>query len=262
MGCVFRPKDRATWWIRYHRDGKPHYESSGSKRKKDAIEMLRKREGKIADGLPITPKIGKVTFDEAAKDMLADFRTNKKRSLAVVERRVEKHLTPFFGGRKLAEITTLDVRAYITHRQAQGIVNRRTGQRVKDVSNAEINRELTTLKRMLQLWPIRPAKLHAQAAHSRCSRRQHAGRVLRAEQFASVLAHLPAEIQPIVAFAYITGWRIASEVLPLEWRQVDFDGRRNPARCRHDEERRGARVPDDRRPAARCWRRSRPSTSS
>lgn len=26
-----------------------------------------------------------------------------------------------------------------------------------------------------------------------------------------------------ISFAYITGWRIASEVLPLEWRQVDFD---------------------------------------
>jgi integrase len=27
----------------------------------------------------------------------------------------------------------------------------------------------------------------------------------------------------VVAFAYITGWRIDSEVLPLEWRHVDFD---------------------------------------
>jgi hypothetical protein len=25
-----------------------------------------------------------------------------------------------------------------------------------------------------------------------------------------------------VTFAFITGWRIRSEVLPLEWRQVDF----------------------------------------
>jgi integrase len=41
-------------------------------------------------------------------------------------------------------------------------------------------------------------------------------------QLASVLAHLPAEIQPVIRFAAITGWRIASEVLPLEWRQVDF----------------------------------------
>jgi len=33
---------------------------------------------------------------------------------------------------------------------------------------------------------------------------------------------LPASLRPIVEFAYITGWRIVSEVLPLEWRQVDF----------------------------------------
>jgi len=44
------------------------------------------------------------------------------------------------------------------------------------------------------------------------------------EQFASILAHLPAALQPVIEFAYITGWRIDSEVLPLEWRQVDFGG--------------------------------------
>jgi integrase len=35
--------------------------------------------------------------------------------------------------------------------------------------------------------------------------------------------HLVAEpLRPAATFAYITGWRIDSEVLPLEWRQVDF----------------------------------------
>lgn len=29
-------------------------------------------------------------------------------------------------------------------------------------------------------------------------------------------------VRPAATFAYITGWRIDSEVLPLEWRQVDF----------------------------------------
>ena len=42
------------------------------------------------------------------------------------------------------------------------------------------------------------------------------------EQLDAVLAHLPEEIQPVIEFAAITGWRIASEVLPLEWRQVDM----------------------------------------
>jgi integrase len=37
-----------------------------------------------------------------------------------------------------------------------------------------------------------------------------------------VQAHLPSALQPVIEFAYITGWRIASEVLPLEWRQVDL----------------------------------------
>ena len=38
-----------------------------------------------------------------------------------------------------------------------------------------------------------------------------------------MVKHLPMEIQPVIRFAAITGWRIASEVLPLEWRQVDLD---------------------------------------
>ena len=35
-------------------------------------------------------------------------------------------------------------------------------------------------------------------------------------------AALPAALQPVVTFAYLTGWRIPSEVLTLEGRQVDF----------------------------------------
>src|SRR5687767_9131301 len=42
------------------------------------------------------------------------------------------------------------------------------------------------------------------------------------EQYESVLTHLPDEIRPVITFAYLSGWRIASEVLTLEWRSVDF----------------------------------------
>jgi integrase len=43
------------------------------------------------------------------------------------------------------------------------------------------------------------------------------------EQIDSVIAHLPEALRPMVTFAYITGWRIPSEVLTLQWRQVDLD---------------------------------------
>ena len=69
------------------------------------------------------------------------------------------------------------------------------------------------------------------------------------EQYEAVRGAPARRVQPVVTFAYITGWRVESEVLPLQWRQVDFDGRHGAARRGHDEERRRPRVPDDGRAA-------------
>lgn len=224
MGCVFRPKDRNVWWVKYRRAGKTYYESSKSTRKGDATDLLRLREGDIAHGKPVTPKIGKLTFEEAAADLLNDYRVNGKRSLVVVERRVKKHLTPYFEGCKMANVTTSDVRAYIAHRQEQGILSakgRRKGERIGDVSNAEINRELALLKRMFSLAVQDGKLLHRPHVPMLDEDNVRTG-FFESYQLDAVLAHLPAEIQPVIRFAAITGWRIASEVLKLEWRNVDF----------------------------------------
>jgi integrase len=146
---------RSARWVKYRRAGKTYYESSDSTRKGDAIDLLRRRDGKIAEGAPITPKIGRLTFNEAAGDLLNDYRVNGKRSLVVVERRVNKHLAPYFEGHKMANITTVDVCAYIAHRQQQGVVHHKTGQRIGDVSNAEINRERRCLDGCSR-WQYRP----------------------------------------------------------------------------------------------------------
>jgi len=42
------------------------------------------------------------------------------------------------------------------------------------------------------------------------------------EQYLAVLPYLPEPMRPVVTFACVTGWRINSEVLPLQWRQVDL----------------------------------------
>ncbi|MCI0423021.1 MAG: site-specific integrase [Acidobacteria bacterium] len=44
------------------------------------------------------------------------------------------------------------------------------------------------------------------------------------EHFTAIHRHLPAHVKPVATVAYITGWRTLSELLPLEWRQVDFNG--------------------------------------
>lgn len=43
-------------------------------------------------------------------------------------------------------------------------------------------------------------------------------------QVDAVCDHLSPVLAAVVRLAFITGWRVNSEVLPLEWRQVDFAG--------------------------------------
>ena len=225
------------WWIRYYKNGKRHEESSGSTKEGEAKSLLRLREGDIERGVAITPKVGRIRFDEAVADVLNDYRTNRKRSLDDVERRIEKHLKPFFGNRRMASVTTADIREYIASRQKETTVARKaysftardgTARHVPEqrrtttgVSNGEINRELTALKRMFNL-AIQAGKL-LQKPHIPLLREDNV-RVgfFERDQFLAVLARLPDQVQPAATFAYITGWRIDSEVLSLEWRQVDF----------------------------------------
>jgi integrase len=211
------------WWIRYYRDGRRYEESSRSTKEGDARRLLRLREGDIERGLPVTPKIGRLRFDEAAKDLINDYSTNGKRTLDDVQRRLDLHLTPYFGGRRMASITTWDVRAYIAKRQSQvRVVGKGDDQREKLVSAGEINRELTALKRMLNL-ARQAGKLLVVPYVPMLKEHNIRTGFFEREQFESVRSHLPEYAGPIVTFAYITGWRIPSEVLPLQWRQVDFD---------------------------------------
>src|SRR5437016_10339905 len=81
----------------------------------------------------------KVTFRSAVHDVLDDYRLNRRRSRTDVERHVRLHLLPFFGRRRMAAITTADVRRYVARRQDEG------------AKNATINRELAVVKRAFSL---------------------------------------------------------------------------------------------------------------
>jgi integrase len=215
------------WWIAYRGpDGKRKAESSESERKGDAERLLQSRVGAREHNLPVIPRAEKLTFNDAAQAVLDDYKINGKRSEDNVKRRLTKHLTPFFGGRRMASITGADVTAFVAHRQQQGIVafkGKRKGERTGDVSNSEINRELGLLDRIFSL-AIKQNRLPASSKPHIPKLREPAARsgFFEKDQVAAVVAHLPAEIQPVVEFAYITGWRLQSEIAPLEWRQVDF----------------------------------------
>ena len=208
-GHAIERRDQGPWWVKYQLNGRPQCVTTGSDKKEDAKRLLKLREGDVEQGVPMTAQVNRITFEDAAADLLNDYTTNKRRSLRVVDLRIKKHLAPFFGRRRLLTISTVDVRAFTAKRQAAG------------ASNAEINRELIILKRMCTL-AMQAGKLMVRPYIPLLKEHNVRTGFFEREQFESVQRHLPAHLRGIVAFAFITGWRTPSEILPLEWRQVDM----------------------------------------
>ncbi len=102
------------------------------------------------NNLPVVPNAERLTCKDALGAVVEDFRINGKKSIGVVERRITKHLLPYLRARRMAGVTTAQIRSYIAHRVEQGVRNRK-GDRVKGVSNAQVNRELQILKRAFNL---------------------------------------------------------------------------------------------------------------
>lgn len=246
MGSLYKRKQKLadgtyrelpTIWIKYYQNGRAVRESTGTTKETVARRMLRTREGDVEHGIPITPKMGRVTFEDASKDLLNDYTVNGKKTHDHAKRRIDLHIEPFFRGRRLANITTSDIRAFVAARQAERIVERAartvklpdgTKQEELEVSrptsNAEINRELALLKRMFTL-AVKAGLLHGKPHIPMLQENNVRRGFFERQQFEDVRAALPAPLRPVVTFAYLTGWRVVSEILPLEWRQVDWIGR-------------------------------------
>ncbi len=206
MGMVYRQKGRRNWLIKYYRDGRPIAESSGTDVKDDAKTILRQREGAIADGRPIPGKaVRLLRFDDAVKDVENDYTANGRRSIGNLQTRIRKHLMPVFGGRRLNTIDDADVRDYISRRLAE------------EARPASINRELAILKRAFRL-----AKVNRPEIPKLEERNVRTGFFER-EQFEAVRQQLPEPWRPLMTFAFYTGWRIRSEILPLTWAHVDIN---------------------------------------
>lgn len=138
----------------------------------------------------------------------------------------------------MASITTADIRTYIAERQSATEVTKKaytiarkdgTTTTVPEqrwstggTSNAEINRELTIVKRMFTLAMQGGKLLHRPHIPMLEERNTRKG-FFDLEMLNSVLEHLPDALRPVIEFAYITGWRIPSKVLTPEWRRVDFE---------------------------------------
>jgi len=211
MGMLYR-RGRI-WWIKYYRNGKSFRESSKSENVRDAKRLLQRREGEIGTGNFLGPKTERVSFEELAEDFLNDYRANDRKSFIWAKRRVERHLTRFFGGLRVVDITTDRVRAYTVQRRQQG------------ASNGSINRELAALKRMFNLAAeMTPPKV-ARVPYIPMLKESNVRKgFFKHREYLALRSELPGYLKPVLTFGYYTGAR-AAEVLTLKWHQVDLKAR-------------------------------------
>jgi integrase len=157
------------------------------------------------------PRVDRIRYDEAVADLRRHYET--VRGDHVVPRWVREALKPldaFFVGRRLVAVTPVLITDYVHRRQAQG------------AANGTINRELAVLGRMLRL-----AYEHGKLARLQVIRKleEAAPRegFFERGQYDAVRRRLKPDLQVAVAIACAYGWRMQSEVLTLERRQLDVD---------------------------------------
>ncbi len=223
FGMVFQRG--STWWIQYHWRGKRYRETSGSTLRMDAVRFLRKRMAEMGRGHFRGADVDKTTFEDLATIIEQEYKANERKSLPRMQTALT-HLRRTFGTFLARDITFDRLNAYVAARLAD------------ESAPASVRYELGILRRAFRLAQ-RASKATCPPFPTLSVHNTRTGFFER-EDFEAVHAHLPAEIQPVVTFGYLTGWRTRSEILMLQWRQVDFGAgivRLEPGTTKNDEAR-------------------------
>jgi integrase len=169
--------------------------------------------------------MNRATVAQALALAASDARVNGRKSAWKTGKNVER-LSAALGDLTLAALTGAHIMAYVDERKAAGF------------ANASINRELATLRRGLILAAdaglVSRDSIRIRLLKEAPARKGFFDR----DQFETVRRHLPAALKPVVTVAYITGWRLRSEILPMQWRQVDLEAetiRLDPGTTKNDE---------------------------
>src|ERR1700736_3399025 len=101
MGSLYRRGQ--VWWCKYYANGRPVRESTGTTKAKVAEQFLKRREGRVAAGLPTLPRADRIRYEEVAKDLREYYKASGARDLEEADFRLA-HLGRFFTGHRVAAI--------------------------------------------------------------------------------------------------------------------------------------------------------------
>jgi integrase len=198
----------AIWWVRYKVDGKCYEESSGSSDSRSAEKLLARREAELGLGQFVAPDVKRTTLDHLADLLRQDYKAQSNRSLPRAEDAICR-LTDHFGGPARAEAVRHRIGEYEATRLGSG------------AARATVNYELAILRRMFRLG-VKARRVRARLEIEIGEPGNARQGFFEEADIRAVLTELSEDLRPPLTFAYLTGWRVPSEVLTRQWRHVDL----------------------------------------
>ncbi len=204
LGRVFKRPGSPYWQVGWG-DGRGnfHRRSSRSTKRQEAVSLLRKKLAEVDAGRD--HRRDRITFAKMCSRILTDYRVNGRKSIKRVERATKNLGVVFDDTDTVSSITTARIEAFKSVRLEES------------ASNATINRELAALKRMLKLVGAHPMPTIRMLRENNVRKG-----FFEKHELDRVLIHLPDHLRPVVICAYITGWRVNSEILTRQWKHVDL----------------------------------------
>lgn len=213
-GRIFKPSFKtkdglrysARYSIAYCVGGREIREPARTESFAEAKKLLHARMA----GIGVRSETGPFTIEDLIRLVEGDYVREGRVSLKALKLSRFPHLRSYFKAEDITRLRRLDVERYRDFRKAE------------DAANGTINRETDTLLRGLRLAQHRDLDVKIPRIKKLKEAAARQGFFERAD-FEKVKAAMDAWWHDLFEVAYITGWRVDSELCPMRWGQVDFN---------------------------------------
>jgi len=225
MGAIYKRnfKDGITWYISYYVNGQRVREKVG--RQKDGVterqakEALQSRTGSVVQGKFDIAQVKKYALVSKLMDQYLEYSRANKKS-AERDLTSSKHLLPFFGNKRINEVTPWLIEKYKIKRKEE-IKAKHPHKVERDISFASISLELACLRHLFSMAIKWGKAEHNPVKGIKMFKAKSIERYIEQDEINRLIDVCDEPVKTITITALNTGMRLR-EILRLEVKDIDF----------------------------------------